>query len=163
MNRQTPSAVRTRMAYALYLSHLCQRALCDGADDETSRMIREQFRDVPGLDETLRLIREHFRDAGVDLDNRHDAGLLKGLLDSLWQEILSDIKLKSGARQNAEEDAEKEAAQARTEARAFQKNLRRDGYSAEVAWPLTAKEFKERYPDLYEGKTVEQLRRIWSR
>lgn len=97
MSCQTPSAVRTRMAYALYLSHLCERALCDGADDETSRMIREQFRDVPGIDETLRRIREHFRDAGVDLDNTDDAGLLKGLLDSCWLDILNVSKLKSGA------------------------------------------------------------------
>ena len=142
MNRQTPSAVRTRMAYALYLSDLCQRALCDGADDDTSRMIRELFRDVPG----------------IDPDNPDDAELLKGLLDSCWLDILSGIKLKRGARQNAEE-----AKKAKAEARAFQKQLKRNGASAADAWTQTAIEFRAKYPDLYEGKTDEQLRRIWSR
>jgi hypothetical protein len=123
---------------------------CDGADDDTSRMIRAQFRDVPGF----------------DLDNPDDADLLKGLLDSCWLDILSTIELKRGARQNDEEDTEKaikRAAKARTEARAFQKNLRREGNPAADAWRQTAIEFRKKYPDLYKGKTDEQLRRIWSR
>ena len=143
MSRQTPSAVRKRMADALYISYCIGRAL-RGEDDDISRLIRPHLHNI----------------ADVDLNNPDHVELVEALFFFLREE-LSRAKLTSGAPKRQE--AANEAANAvRDDARAYQKERKREGHSAAQSWRLTAQHFKEKYHDL-EGKTAEQLRRLWSR
>ena len=144
MSRQTPSAVRKRMADALYISYCIGRAL-RGGDDDISRLIRPQLRNI----------------ADVDLNNPDHVELVEALFHLFLREELSRAKLTRGKRESEETKARK--ATAKNNARVYYKEQRGKGYSAQEAWQRTALQFRKDYPDLYGGKKDEQLIRLWTR
>lgn len=136
MSRQTPSAVRKRMAYALHVKDMCLRAL-HGEQGEVFDQLRAGFRDIEG----------------IDLDYPDDVELIEALADWSLADILATAKLDRGRPRKDDDEALK------TRARDYQRAKKREGNDAATAWRLTFAWLREYFPD-YADKSDKQIKRM---
>jgi hypothetical protein len=164
MSRQTQSAVAKRIQLVQIMRHVIDHI----DDDEQVRRICNAVFVLKGhrVEDLLRRIRNDVRamNPDIDLDNPRYVRLLQAEMENHAVEILSNparYSLPTGTGQSGARKQRK--AEAKTVLRAFRMRLRQQGYRADDAWRDTASKAKEEYPDLFDGKSNEKIKKILTR